>query len=188
MILSENRCTLFRIMLYSGSSHEPEIRGRRSHHPSRHRAGDLVRPGTGHAAGIDGRGAGREPGMDAAGQGAGRAGRAAPVLPVLCGEDAAPHHFDRQLHRQRQAAPAAAEMEHEDRRYVPARTQRRRVRGRRHRFRDVHASACRSRRLEHAARERPLGTDFPEGALRLRQAGIRPLVRGECEGGDPALC
>ena len=39
-------------------------------------------------------------------------------LPVLCGEDAAPHHFDRQLHRQRQAAPAAAGMEHEDRRHV----------------------------------------------------------------------
>ena len=40
---------------------------------------------------------------------------------------------------------------------------------RRHRFRHVHASARRPRRLEHAARERPLGADLPEGALRVRR-------------------
>jgi hypothetical protein len=41
--------------------------------------------------------------------------RAEIVLPVLHREDAAPHHPGRQLHRQRQAAAAAPEMEHEDR-------------------------------------------------------------------------
>ena len=40
--------------------------------------------------------------------------RADTVLPVLRREDAASHHPDRQLHRQRQAAAAAPEMEYED--------------------------------------------------------------------------
>jgi len=40
-----------------------------------------------------------------------------------------------------------------------------RPRGRGHRFRDVHASARRSRRLEHAPGEWPLGPDLSEGAL-----------------------
>ena len=64
--------------------------------------------------------------------------------------------------------------------------------GRRHRLRDVHASACRSRRLEHAAGKRPLGADLPEGALRVRQAGIRLLDRAEREGArcrpSPTAC
>ncbi len=45
-------------------------------------------------------------------------------------EDSASHHSGRQLHRQRQAAAAAAELEHEDRRHVLARAQRRWVLGR----------------------------------------------------------
>ena len=47
--------------------------------------------------------------------------RADPVFPVLHREDAASHHPGRQLHRQRQAAAAAPEMEHEDRRHLYAR-------------------------------------------------------------------
>ena len=50
--------------------------------------------------------------------------RTDPVLPVLRREDAASHHPDRQLHRQRQAAAAASEMEHEDRRHLYARARR----------------------------------------------------------------
>ena len=38
------------------------------------------------------------------------------------------------------------------------------------RLRDVHASACRSRRLEHQAGRRPLGADLPQCALSVRQA------------------
>ena len=60
-------------------------------------------------------------------------------------------------------------MEHEDRRHLYARPRRRRLFRRRHRLRDVHASARRSRRLEHAARQRPLGADLSERALRVRQ-------------------
>ena len=36
-------------------------------------------------------------------------------------------------------------------------------------YRDVHASACRSRRLEHATGKRPLGADLSKCALRVRQ-------------------
>jgi hypothetical protein len=41
--------------------------------------------------------------------------------------------------------------------------------GRRHRFRDVHASAYRSRRLEYEAGGWPLGADVSERALRVRK-------------------
>jgi glyoxylase-like metal-dependent hydrolase (beta-lactamase superfamily II) len=44
-------------------------------------------------------------------------------------------------------------------------------------YRHVHASACRPCRLEHAARQRPLGADLPEGALRVRQGRVRLLDR-----------
>ena len=121
--------------------------------------------------------AGGEPGVDAKGRRARRQRRADPVLPVLRREDAAPHHPDRQLHRQRQAAAAASEMEHEDRRHLHARAGRRRLFRRRHRLRDVHASACRPCRLEHAAGKRPLGADLSERALRVRQDRVRLLDR-----------
>ncbi len=48
---------------------------------------------------------------------------------------------------------------------------------RRYRLRDVHASACRPCRLEHAARQWPLGADLPEGALCVRQDRVRLLDR-----------
>ena len=67
---------------------------------------------------------GREPVVDAAGVRARRRGRADPVFPVLHREDAASHHSGRQLHRQRQAAAAAPEMEYENRRYLYARLRR----------------------------------------------------------------
>jgi hypothetical protein len=36
------------------------------------------------------------------------------LFPILYREDTAPHHFDRQLHRQRQAAVAVSEMASKD--------------------------------------------------------------------------
>jgi len=51
--------------------------------------------------------------------------------------------------------------------------------GERHRHRHVHASPRRSCRLEHAAGERPLGADVPEGALSVLQDGTRLLAGGE---------
>ncbi len=74
---------------------EPEIHRRRPHHPPHHRAGNHLPAGPRHAAGPDAGTAGREP-VDAKGRRARRQGHADPVLPVLCGEDAAPHHPDRQ--------------------------------------------------------------------------------------------
>ena len=126
--------------------------------------------------------------MDAEGRRARCQRRADPVLPVLCGEDAASHHPDRQLHRQRQAAAAAAEMEHEDRRHLRARAGCRRDFRRRYRLCHVHASACRSCRLEHAARQRPLGADLPQGALRVRQDRVRLLDRNPREDAGAAVC
>ena len=52
----------------------------------------------------------------------------------------------------------------------------------RHRLRDVHASARRSRRLEHEAGRRPLGADLSERALSVRQGRIRLLDRAERQG------
>ena len=43
------------------------------------------------------------------------------------------------------------------------------------RLRDVHASACRPCRLEHQARERPLGADLPQRQVPVRQARVRAL-------------
>src|SRR6476659_2907171 len=68
-------------------------------------------------------------------------------------------------------------MEYEDRRHLYARAGGSGYFRRRHRFRDVHASACRSRRMEHAARKRPLGADLSERALPIRQERIRLLDR-----------
>ncbi len=49
--------------------------------------------------------------------------------------------------------------------------------GRRHRLRAVHPSPPRPCRLEHAARERPLGADVSERALRVQARGVRLLDR-----------
>ena len=51
--------------------------------------------------------------------------------------------------------------------------------GERHRLRHVHASARRSCRLEHAAGERPLGADLPQGALPVLQDRAGFLAGGE---------
>ena len=53
--------------------------------------------------------------------------------------------------------------------------------GERHRHRHVHPSARRSYRLEHAAGERPLGADLPQGALSVLQDRAGFLAGGECE-------
>ena len=107
---------------------------RRSHHPSHHRAGNHVPAGAGNAARPDAGDAGGKPAVDAEGRRARRRRRADPVFPVLYREDAASHHPGRQLHRQRQAAAAAPEMEHEDRRHLYARAGGGRLFGRRHRL------------------------------------------------------
>jgi glyoxylase-like metal-dependent hydrolase (beta-lactamase superfamily II) len=59
---------------------------------------------------------------------------------------------------------------------------------RRHRLCHVHASACRPCRLEHAARQRPLGADLSEGALRVRQDRVRLLDRNARENAGAAVC
>ena len=51
------------------------------------------------------------------------------------------------------------------------------ARPRRDRHGDVHASASRSCRLEHAAARRQMGADFPQCALRLLQAGRRLFLQ-----------
>ena len=101
--------------------HEPEIQRRRFHHPSHHRAGNHLPAGAGRAADADAGAVGGEPALAAKGRRARRQRHADPVFPVLHRQDAASHHSDRQLHRQRQAAAAAPEMEHEDRRHLHAR-------------------------------------------------------------------
>ena len=55
------------------------------------------------------------------------------------------------LHRQRQAAAAAPEMEHENRRHLSARAGGGGLCRRGHRLRDVHTSACRPCWLEYTA-------------------------------------
>ena len=42
----------------------------------------------------------------------------------------------------------------------------------------VHASACRSRRLEHATCRRPMGPHVPERPLPVRPPGVGALARG----------
>src|SRR5262245_49273706 len=101
-----------------GKKHEPQTHRRRPHHPSHHRTGNYLPARTRNVPWPDAGTAGGEPGVAAKGRRARRPGYADPVFPVLRGEDAAPHHPDRQLHRQRQVATAATEMEHEDRRHL----------------------------------------------------------------------
>ena len=48
----------------------------------------------------------------------------------------------------------------------------RRLSARQHRHRSVHASACRSCRLEHQTGRRQMGADLCQGALRVRQDRI----------------
>src|SRR5947208_3000455 len=79
-------------------------------------------------------------------------------------------------------------MEHEDRRHLCARAGCRRLFRRRHRLRHVHAPACRPCRLEHAARQWPLGADLSEGALRVRQDRVRLLDRDPRENAGTAIC
>ena len=138
--------------------------------------------------GHDQRAARREPRLAAAQ--VPRCHRSADALhPELHREDASPHHHDRYLRRQPQAAADAELLEHDEFRSLREEPRGKRIRRERHRFRHVHAFAHRPCRVEHAARERPVGADLPEGALRLRrpracvldQAAtrtIRPRVRG----------
>ncbi len=54
-------------------------------------------------------------------------------------------------------------------------------------MRGLAASACRSRRLEHAAGKWPLGADISERALCVRQKRIRLLDRATREGAGAAI-
>ena len=107
--------------------------------------------------------------------------------PQLGAEDAPPHHPDRHLRRQPQGAPDAAALPHAE----PAlhgELRQGRPEGRGHRLRAVHAPARRSRRLEHQARQRPLGADLPQRQVRVLQDRprlLRPRARGGRQGGAP---
>ena len=94
----------------------------------------------------------------------------------LAARDRRPENPDRHLRRQSQIAQASAvlgQAQHALSR--AARGGRREAGG--HRHGDVHAPARRSRRLEHAARQRPLGADIPEREVRLQQDRLRPFPR-----------
>ena len=96
--------------------------------------------------------------------------------PLLADRDRRPKNPDRHLRRQSQVAQASAVLgpaQHALHR--AARGGRREAGGDRHG--DVHASARRSRRLEHEARQRPLGADIPEREVRLQQDRLRPFPR-----------
>jgi glutathione S-transferase len=100
---------------------ESKVHRRRPHHPSHHRAGNHVPAGARDAAQPDARRARGEQGVDEGSIRNRRERCTNPVFPVLHREDAVSHHSGRQLHRQRQAAAAAPEMEHENRQHLYAR-------------------------------------------------------------------
>ena len=88
--------------------------------------------------------------------------------PQLGAQDPAPHHPDRHLRRQSQGAPRPAALPHAQ----PAlhgELRQGRAEGGGHRLRAVHAPARRPRRLEYAARQRPLGADLPQRQVRVLQ-------------------
>ena len=87
-----------------------------------------------------------------------------PEPPLLSGADAALDRRRRHLLRQSQAAPARAGLEQSQPALSGEHGRARRA-ARTGRLRDVHASACRPCRLEHAADQRALGADLSEGAL-----------------------
>jgi hypothetical protein len=87
------------------------------------------------------------------------------VRAELRDKDRAPQHPDRLLCRQSQAAAGAAGLEHDEQRPLREGYRGCRADGERHRLCDVHASARRPRGLEHAARERALGADLPQGEI-----------------------
>ena len=82
--------------------------------------------------------------------------------------------------------PDAAVLEHDEFRSLREEPRGQRIRRERNRFCHVHASAHRSCRVEHAARERPVGADLPEGALRIRRPRTCPLDQAHQD--DPAAC
>src|SRR5579883_1182666 len=86
-------------------------------------------------------------------------------------EDAPSHHPDRLLRRQLQEPPGAAALSSAEP-SLPRASEGGRRRARGGRLCHVHASACRSLRLEHASRRRPLGADLPERALSVLEGGI----------------
>ena len=115
-----------------------------------------------------------------------RHGQGRARLPELHRADAAPQHPGRLLRRQSQAAADAAGVGQDAERPLGERPGGDGSRRRRHRLRHVHAPARRPRRLEHAARERPLGADLPQGPLPVRRprAGV---LDAEAQGGRGGL-
>ena len=122
----------------------------------------------------------REPLLAAAGLP--RCRRQADALhPKFRHQDAASQHPGRCLRRQSQAAADAAVLAHDEQRSVREGLGGGRPHGERHRLRDVHALAHRSRRLEHKARKRPLGADISQGEIHHGRPRARALD-GAAEG------
>ena len=92
---------------------------------------------------------------------------------------------DRRVLRQQPHARDAAVVEHAQHALARAARRRGRAAGR-DRSGDVHASASRSRRLEHTAEGRPLGADVSERALRVLEARRRLLPQGRSRSEDRA--
>ena len=99
--------------------------------------------------------------------------------PELSHSPGRPDDPGRLLFRQRQRGAGAAGVS--PRQMALARTAgRRRRQAGGHRHRAVHAPACRSRRLEHAARQRPLGADVSQRALSDLAPRMGSLAGGGC--------
>ena len=98
-------------------------------------------------------------------------------LSYLRRQDRASHDPDQFLPRQRQgASDAAAIPSHAH--VLSRRSRPRRGQARGCRLCDVHASALGPCRLEHPARQRPLGPDLPQRALRDGPPRVRALAGG----------
>ena len=94
--------------------------------------------------------------------------------PLLADRDRRQEDPDRHLRRQSQASQVSAVLGRPQHALSRAPCGGRREAGR-HRHGDVHAPACRPCRLEHAARQRPLGADVSERPLRVQQDRLRPF-------------
>ena len=111
---------------------------------------------------------------------------------ILCfqsyvGEDAAPHHSGRQLHRQRQAAAAAPEVEHEDRRQLYARAG-----GGGFSVGDIDFVMCTHLHVDHVGWNTRLENGrwvptFPNARYVFGEERIRLLERTACEDGGAAV-
>ncbi len=104
------------------------------------------------------------------------------VDPLAAGRNPVAPDHRRYRARQRQAGPQRADVE-QPQGSVPRQADGGGLPARAHRYRAVHASACRPCRVEHPTGRRQVGADLHQCALRVRQDRIRALARPQrCAG------